>query len=361
MQNKTTYSLSESLRVTLERLMKKDKRIILFGEGIDDNSAMFQTTKGLTKLFGKERVVEMPLSENCFTGAAIGSSILGDKVVVNLQRVEFSLLALEQIFNNAAKIYYGSNGQHMSRTVFRMVVGRGWGQGPVHAQSLESVFSSIPGLKVFMPVFPSEGCQLLAEAINDNNPVIFIEHRWCHYNLEKFNPWKINLSQKINAIKKLSNGKDLSIVSNGYHSSEIFTLLKIFKKFGISIDHLHLRKLNPLEIDAVYSSLKKTGRLLIVDSGQLKQGINSEILSRVFEKGLNLKLPPIRMGLPDHPVPSSRGFIKSVYPNYLSIAENIFKLLNIKKDKSLKIFNQIDSIIKRTSVDVPINDFKGPF
>ena len=361
MQSKSTYSLSEGLRITLERLMKKDKDIILYGEGIDDNSAMFQTTKGLTKLFGKERVVEMPLSENCFTGAAIGSSILGDKVVVNLQRVEFSLLALEQIFNNAAKIHYGSNGKHTSKTVFRMVVGRGWGQGPVHAQSLESIFSSIPGLKVYMPVFPSEGCQLLAEAINDNNPVVFIEHRWCHYNLEKFDPWKINLNKRINAIKKLRNGKDLSIISNGYHSSEILILLKSLNKFGISIDHLHLRKLNPLEIDTIYASLKKTGRLLIVDSGQLKQGINSEILSRIFEKGCNLKLPPIRMGLPDHPIPSSRGFIKDVYPNYISITKNIFKLLNIKKNKSLKILNEIDTIIKKTSADVPINDFKGPF
>ena len=153
--------------------MKKDKNVILFGEGIDDGVAMFKTTKGLTQIFGKKRVFEMPLSENLFVGARIGASMLGDKVIINLQRVEFALLALEQIINNAAKTFYASNGKHNVPIVIRLVVGRGWGQGPAHGQSLETLFSSIPGLKVFMPCFPEETKNLLYEAINDPTSYIY--------------------------------------------------------------------------------------------------------------------------------------------------------------------------------------------
>ena len=174
-------NVAQVIRETIFYCMKKDKDIILFGEGIDDNAAMFNTTSGTTKAFGKNRVFEMPLSENCIVGAAIGASIEGDKVIINFQRVEFALLALEQIINNAAKTSYITSAKHNVPIVIRLVIGKGWGQGPVHSQSLEGLFTSIPGLKVMMPVFPNETKNLLFEAINDPNPVIFIENRWCHY------------------------------------------------------------------------------------------------------------------------------------------------------------------------------------
>jgi pyruvate dehydrogenase E1 component beta subunit len=339
--------------------MKKDKKIILFGEGIDDAAAMFGTTKGLTKIFGKNRVFEMPLSENCIVGAAIGASLLGDKVIVNFQRVEFALLALEQIINNAAKTHYITNGKHKVPIVIRLVVGRGWGQGPSHSQSLESIFALIPGLKVFMPVFPDETKNLLYEAINDPNPVIFIENRWIHYNYGKItniiiknNPSCVNLNQ----------GKDLTIISSGYSSVETLSLVKFLKKNKINIDFFHLRKIKPLNnIQAIINSVKKTQKIILIDNGNVAFGIMAEILRQIIEKFNKFKTNPIILGLKDHPIPSSKSYIENVYVNNEKVLKKITTILNIenKFNGFLKRYNFLNKNVE--NLDTPNPKFKGPF
>jgi pyruvate dehydrogenase E1 component beta subunit len=339
--------------------MKKDKKIILFGEGIDDAAAMFGTTKGLTKIFGKNRVFEMPLSENCIVGAAIGASLLGDKVIVNFQRVEFALLALEQIINNAAKTHYITNGKHNVPIVIRLVVGRGWGQGPSHSQSLESIFALIPGLKVFMPVFPDETKNLLYEAINDPNPVIFIENRWIHYNYGKItnkiiknNPSCVNLNQ----------GKDLTIVSSGYSSVETLSLVKFLKKNKINIDFFHLRKFKPLNnIQTIINSVKKTRKIILIDNGNVAFGIMAEILRQIIEKFNKFEKNPIVLGLKDHPIPSSKSYIENVYVNNEKVLKKITTILNIenKFNGLLKRYNFLNKNVE--NLDTPNPKFKGPF
>jgi pyruvate/2-oxoglutarate/acetoin dehydrogenase E1 component len=356
MRNST---VSEIIRSTLIKCMKKDKKIILFGEGIDDAAAMFGTTKGLTKIFGKNRVFEMPLSENCIVGAAIGASLLGDKVIVNFQRVEFALLALEQIINNAAKTHYITNGKHNVPIVIRLVVGRGWGQGPSHSQSLESIFALIPGLKVFMPVFPDETKNLLYEAINDPNPVIFIENRWIHYNYGKItnkiiknNPSCVNLNQ----------GKDLTIVSSGYSSVETLSLVKFLKKNKINIDFFHLRKFKPLNnIQTIINSVKKTRKIILIDNGNVAFGIMAEILRQIIEKFNKFEKNPIVLGLKDHPIPSSKSYIENVYVNNEKVLKKITTILNIenKFNGLLKRYNFLNKNVE--NLDTPNPKFKGPF
>jgi len=351
-------TVAETIRETLIHSMKKDKNIILFGEGIDDGAAMFKTTKGLTKIFGPKRVFEMPLSENLFVGAAIGASMLGDKVIINLQRVEFALLALEQIINNAAKTFYASNGKHNVPIVIRLVVGRGWGQGPAHGQSLETLFSSIPGLKVFMPCFPEETKNLLFEAINDPNPVIFIENRWCHYN---FGKTKKKFKKKNPSIIKLSSGKDLAIVSTGYNTSIVQGVTKILKKFNISVEHFHISKLKPLNINKLIRPIKKIKKYILLDNGVKEFGFFAEVNSLLNEKLNGIRLKQIRLGLPDHPIPSSRGLVKNVYINGSTLIKNCIKLLNINKATGNKILREYSKIEKSSSVDTPNENFKGPF
>lgn len=356
MRNST---VSEIIKSTLIKCMKKDKKIILFGEGIDDAAAMFGTTKGLTKIFGKNRVFEMPLSENCIVGAAIGASLLGDKVIVNFQRVEFALLALEQIINNAAKTHYITNGKHNVPIVIRLVVGRGWGQGPSHSQSLESIFALIPGLKVFMPVFPDETKNLLYEAINDPNPVIFIENRWIHYNYGKItnkiiknNPSCVNLNQ----------GKDLTIVSSGYSSVETLSLVKFLKKNKINIDFFHLRKFKPLNnIQTIINSVKKTRKIILIDNGNVAFGIMAEILRQIIEKFNKFEKNPIVLGLKDHPIPSSKSYIENVYVNNEKVLKKITTILNIenKFNGLLKRYNFLNKNVE--NLDTPNPKFKGPF
>lgn len=355
---KNNQSVVDVIRNTLISTMKKNKNIILFGEGIDDAAAMYGTTKGLRKIFGEKRVFEMPLSENCIIATAIGASIMGDTVIVNFQRVEFALLALEQIINNAAKLSYLTNGQKKVRIVIRLVVGRGWGQGPTHSQSLESLFCLIPGLKVYMPVFPNETKDLLYQAIHDPNPSIFIENRWCHYNYGKIN--KKFIKKNTNFIK-LNSGKDLTIISTGYSSAEILRLVKFLKNKKINIDFYHLRILKPLDISFILKSIKKNKKLILVDNGYKNFGIMSELIKRIVEKNINFIKAPVIMGIDDVLIPSSKVYLDKTYVNIDKILFQILKMLNLKK-RNIKFSKEIKILLKKNNLnDVPNAAFKGPF
>ena len=155
MQNKKLITGLQAINEALIEAAKKDKNILFFGEGINDPTSFYGTTKNLEKYVSKNRLIEMPLSENSMLGAAIGASMFGKKVIINLHRVEFALLAIEQLVNNAAKSHFISGGIHNIPIVIRVIVGRGWGQGPEHSQSLENMFSMFPGLKVAIPSLPN--------------------------------------------------------------------------------------------------------------------------------------------------------------------------------------------------------------
>jgi pyruvate dehydrogenase E1 component beta subunit len=240
-----------------------------------------------------------------------------------------------------------------------LVVGRGWGQGPSHSQSLESIFALIPGLKVFMPVFPDETKNLLYEAINDPNPVIFIENRWIHYNYGKItniiiknNPSCVNLNQ----------GKDLTIISSGYSSVETLSLVKFLKKNKINIDFFHLRKIKPLNnIQAIINSVKKTQKIILIDNGNVAFGIMAEILRQIIEKFNKFKTNPIILGLKDHPIPSSKSYIENVYVNNEKVLKRITTILNIenKFNGLLKRYNFLNKNVE--NLDTPNPKFKGPF
>ena len=349
----------EAIREAIFLSLKKDKNLYLMGEGVDDPSSMWGTIKGVSKEFGKDRVLEMPVAENALIGAAIGSAINGAKVIVNLQRVEFSLYAFEQIINNAAKSCYISRGKHTVPIVIRLVVGRGWGQGPEHAQSLENIFSSIPGLKVVIPAFPKDAKNLLISSIFDKNPVIFIEHRWLH-----FSEGKVDKNFRIKPLKsfdKILNGKDITIVANSVNLLEALRVSKLLKNFNINVDLLNLCVPNPLDCKDLFKSVKKTNALITIDLGHKLLGLGSEMISQVVEKNIFLKAAPIRLGLPFHPTPSSLGLIKNYYPDGLSLLQAIKKTLRINKNKYKLILKKYNSQIKKMPIDVPDPYFKGPF
>ena len=356
MPNNKNISFVDAVRNTFIRSMQKDKSIILFGEGIDDAAAVFGTTKGLSKIFGPKRVFEMPLSENLFVGAAIGSSFLGDKVVVNFHRVEFAILALEQIINNAAKSYYISNGKHNVPIVIRLVVGRGWGQGPSHSQSLETLFTLIPGLKVFMPVFPDEAQNLLYEAIMDPNPVIVIENRWCHYNFGKV---KYKFEKKNSFFIKKNSGSDLTIISNGYDSVQALLVCRFLKKYKIEIQHIHIRKLKPVNVSFLVRHINE--KVIFIDSGLKEFGFFSEISSKLFELKNNKIKSFVRLGLPDIPIPSSRGLVSGIYNNPEKILNVIFEIVSVKQKLRKIILSDFKKKYQSINADVPVNEFKGPF
>ena len=165
--------------------MKNDKDVVLLGLGVDDPKGVFGTTLNLHQKF-PNRVFDMPTSENSMAGFALGLSISKMKPIIVHQRVEFSLLSIEQIFNQISKWYFMTAGKVNVPMVIRLIIGKGWGQGPQHSQSLETIFSHIPGLKIVVPSNAYEAKGLLLQSIRDPNPVIFFEHRWLHNTFQKY-------------------------------------------------------------------------------------------------------------------------------------------------------------------------------
>ena len=356
MLKKRVISSSEAVNEATILAMLKNKNVFVIGEGVNDPKEIFGTTKNLKKKFGSKRVIETPISENAMTGVCIGSAMMGLKPIQIHQRVDFALLAMEQIMNNCAKTFFVSNEKHNVPMVIRMIIGRGWGQGPMHSQVLDSMFAQIPGLKVYMPTFPKDFKGMLLAAIEDPNPVVFLEHRWLH-NIKGHVPKKY-YKNKTNKINKILNGKDLTIVANGYNLLEVLELKKILNKINVSFDLFDLNIIQPLYTKDIIKSLKKTGRIILIDSGYKKFGIGAEILSQIMENNMNsLKHKPIRIGLPFVPTPSSRFLANNYYPNKEKILSSILDVMNKKKYKKYLL-----KLIKsKIPVDVPDLNFKGPF
>jgi len=213
-------AVNEALHIAME----SDAKVITFGLGVDDPKCIFGTTAGLKEKFGSERVFDMPVSENALTGVAIGASLNGIRPVMSHQRLDFFLLGMDQLVNNASKWFYMFGGKRSVPITIRLILGRGWGQGPQHSQNLQAWFAHIPGLKVVMPVTPYDAKGLLLSSIFDDNPVIYLEHRWLH-NLEGEVPegdYRVPIG-KAHVIKQ---GEDLTIVSLSYMTIEALHAVK---------------------------------------------------------------------------------------------------------------------------------------
>ena len=340
----------EAVNQGLDVSMKKDSNVCLIGLGVSDPKGIFGTTSGLLKKFGKDRVIDIPIIENAITGIAIGASLNKMRPVLSHQRVEFALLSLEQIINQAAKWFHMSAGKQKIPIVIRLIIGRGWGQGAQHCQSLEALFSHIPGLKVVSPSNPTDAKGLLISAIKDNNPVIFFEHRWLHNTFGFVNNTQSRI--QIGKAKKIKTGKHISIITYSYGVLLAIQSSKVLKKIGIDIEIIDLRSLRPLDKNSIIKSVKKTKRALVIDNGWMKYGISSEILSILYEnKDIKLKERPIRIGFKDTPIPSSRELAKHCYPYCKDIVKKV-----------LKIFNRNEKInLKSEFSDIPDKSFLGPF
>lgn len=347
-----TYA--NAINEALDMAMQRDPSVICYGLGVDDPMRIFGTTKGLKEKFGNERVFDMPTAENAMTGVAIGASLNGIRPVMTHQRVDFFLLALDQLINNAAKWHYMFNGQHSVPITIRLLIGQGWGQGPTHSQNLQALFAHIPGLKVVMPTTAGDAKGLLLESIFDDNPVIFLEHRWLH-NLEGNVP-EGDYRVPIGKAKILKEGSDITIVSLSYMTIEALHAIDYLKQNDISCELIDLRTIKPIDWPMIYSSVNKTGRLLALDTAAETGSVAGEIIARVsMECFKNLKAPPRRLALPDFPTPTGFSLTKGFYKRAEDIIDIVANVFNLN-------FKGHDLIIRgNVPHDVPGNWFKGPF
>ena len=358
--NESVIQTATAIRDGLLEAAKRDPSVIFMAEGVEDPTGVFGTLSGIGDVIGKERMIETPVAENATVGAAVGAAMAGKRPVVSFHRVEFALLAMEQIINNAAKMNYLSRGKHPIPIVIRLVVGRGWGQGPNHSQSLESVFSHIPGLKVILPTFPADAKGLITAAVEDPNPVICIENRWCHY--VEGNVPNGYYSIPLDGPKVIRKGSDFTVVSTSYMTLEATMAAEKLSDIGIEVEILDLRVTRPLNLDQIEKSVRKTGHLLTVDLGWVEYGVGAEIIASTVGRAMDaLNASPQRLGIAAHPTPSSRGLVSQYYPDAVEIARSICESINLSEAKKNKVLSQIQKMRTSALIDTPHPAFKGPF
>jgi len=342
---------SEAIREATFQSIKADKKVVLMGLGVDDPKGIFGTTLNIKNKF-PNNVYDLPTAENTFTGISLGLAISGFKPIIVHQRVEFSLLSLEQIFNQIAKWFFMSGGKVPVPLVIRLIIGRGWGQGPQHSQSLESIFAHIPGLKVVCPSNAHDAKGMLLSAVNDLNPVIFFEHRWLH-DTTSLVPKK-NFKISLNKAKVIKKGHHITLISFSYAVIECLKASDFLKINKIYCEVIDLRSLRPIDFKVLVKSALKTKKVLIVDNGMIHYGISSEVMAGLLERlKKNIKVEVYRTGT-INPVPSTKSLAKFCYPS----AINILKLVSNILSKKIKINNHYFS---EKNPDQPNPDFRGPF
>lgn len=360
MMTQRTITYAQAINEAMDLALKSDPNVFLIGEGLPDPKGVFGSTVGLIEKYGSQRVMDMPVAENALTGICIGAALRGMKPVLVHQRLDFALLSLDQIINNAAKWHYMFGGQQSVPLVIRMIIGRGWGQGAQHSQNLQAVLAHIPGLKVITPTTAYDVKGMLLSAIADANPVICLEDRWL-YGLKDHVPQEA-YTVPLDKANILKEGKDITVIANGYMTVEALKAAQLLEKMNIRVELVDLRAVRPLDHKAILKSVQKTKNVLAIDSGTLSGGLAAEIIASVTEKSFaHLKAPPQRLALPDYPSPSSPGLTKEYYPDSQTIALKILGTLKREsEEQKLKDIFQKEQPGDKPH-DVPDLSFTGPF
>lgn len=318
-------SYPEAIKEATEQEMARDPSVIVFGQGVDDPKGTLGTTKGLAEKFGSGRVFDTPLSEDSMAGVAIGAALAGLRPIYVNIRMDFILLAMNQIINMAAKMRYMFGGSVSAPVVIRCIVGKSWGQGPQHSQSLYPLFMNIPGLKILAPSTPYDAKGCLASAIRDDNPVIFMEHRMLYY--QKGYVPKKSYTAPFTKARILREGRDITLVGISQMAVECLRAGRYLEEAGIMAEVIDPVSLCPLDIEAIESSVSKTGRLIVVDNGWTVCGAGSEIIARIFEKGSAKAAQVQRMGFAFVPCPTTPALEQHFYPNAKIIACAAYNML----------------------------------
>ena len=347
-------SYAEAIREGFQEAMRRDPSVVLIGLGVPDPKGFFGTTSGLEEEFGKERVMDMPCSENGMTGVVLGASLNGIRPVLNHQRLDFALLAMDQMCTQAAKWSYMFGGQIHAPVVFRMILGRGWGQGPQHSQALHSWFAHVPGLKVVMPACPQDAKGLMIAAIEDPDPVVFIDHRWLHHVRGPVREG--HDCTEIGPLRVARSGKDVTIVAISYMVLEALEAADRLAPQGIEAEVLDLRCLRPFDREGLLRSVRKTGRLVAVDQAWASAGMSAEILAVVAEDpGISLRCPPVRITLPDCPTPTSPALAAEYYPRSGHLVASVLRMFGRPVDPAEM------ALRPHVEYDKPNPAFTGPF
>lgn len=321
-------TFSQAVREATEQEMERDPAVFVMGQGVDDHRGIFGTTKGLVDRFGPERVFDTPLSEDGMAGVAIGAAMAGQRPIHTHIRMDFALLAMNQIINLAAKNRYMAAGAVSVPLVIRAVIGRSWGQGAQHSQGLHAMFMHVPGLRVVAPATPHDGKGCLIAAIRDDNPVIFVEHRMVHFQKGHVpaEPYAVPLGRA----RVLRPGDDVTLVGVLHGAVECLRAADALAEVGVRAEVIDPVSLSPLDVDTLAGSVRRTGRLVVVDSGWTACGASAEIVmvvaERLQQEGRRFVFE--RMGFAKVACPTTKALERKFYPSAEGVAAAAYRLVH---------------------------------
>jgi acetoin:2,6-dichlorophenolindophenol oxidoreductase subunit beta len=327
---------NKAMAEAIAQEMESDPNVFVLGEDVGKYGGIFGSTQGVYEKFGADRVMDTPISETAFIGAAIGAAAEGMRPIAELMFVDFFGVCMDQIYNHMAKIQYMSGGNVKLPMVLMTAVGGGYNDAAQHSQTLYATFAHMPGLKVVAPSTPYDLKGMMISAIRDDNPVLFMFHKTLQ-GLGWMDQLDASLGHvpeepytvPLNKAKVVREGTDVTIVGIQMTMHYALEAAEKLSKEGIEAEVIDLRSLAPIDKETLLQSVKKTHRLIVVDEDYLSCGITAEIAAIVAEEALyELEAPVKRIAVPDVPIPYSRPLEQFVLPNAEKIYQEAIKLLN---------------------------------
>ena len=328
MKTNRILTMAQAISEGISQEMTRDSNVFVMGEDVGSYGGIFGATGGLLDKFGKERIMDTPISETAFIGTATGAAAAGLRPIVELMFVDFFGVCMDQIYNHLAKNTYMSGGHVSLPVVITTAIGGGYGDAAQHSQCLYSIFAHMPGIKVVVPSNAYDAKGLMVQAIRDNNPVIFMYHKGI-----MGLPWMAYLEGSSNAVPEdlyalpfgkanfVTEGSDITIVTISQMVQKAVLAAKVLEEQSIHAEVIDLRTLVPMDTESILKSVCKTGRLLIVDEDYLGFGLSGEIAAVIAENldSISLKAPIKRLAVPNVPIPFSRPLEQFVIPQVSNI------------------------------------------
>jgi pyruvate dehydrogenase E1 component beta subunit len=344
-----TITYREALNEAMIEEMRRDPSVFVYGIDVADHKRIFGSSNGLVEEFGKDRCFSTPLSEDAMTGFGLGAAINGLRPIHVHMRVDFMLLAMNQLANMIASYRYGTNGDMKIPLVIRAIIGRGWGQSWQHSKTLHSWFAHLPGVKVVMPSRPKDAKGMLIAAIRDDNPVVFIEHRWL-YDVSGEVP-EDSEPAPLEGCRLIREGRDATIVAVSWMNVEALKAADVLAKRGVSVEIIDTPCISRFDAASVAFSVRKTGHLIVADYDWLHCGFSAEVAAQMYATSMkDLRSPITRIGFADSHCPCTRPLETLYYPNAIDIIRAVEAQCNLtESDISSEDFYSYE------------NKFKGPF
>lgn len=318
----------EAIAEAMSEEMRRDEAVYLMGEEVAEYNGAYKASKGMLDEFGPKRVIDTPIAELGFSGIAVGSAMNGNRPIVEFMTFNFSLVGIDQIINNAAKMRQMSGGQFNIPIVFRGPTASAGQLGATHSQAFESWYANTPGLKVVVPSNPYDAKGLLKAAIRDDDPVIFMESEQMYGDKGEVPEGEYILPLGVADVKR--EGKDVTLVSFGKIIKEAYKAADELEKEGISVEIIDLRTVRPMDHDAILSSVKKTNRLVILEEAWPFGSVSSEITYQVQENAFDfLDAPVQRITTADTPAPFSPVLLEEWLPNKDDVINAVKKVMYV--------------------------------